>query len=220
MTTPIVDTATTVITVAVLGFMAYRLVGGLRVARSRGGRIVMRSVLERIGWRHVWPVPVVLAGVLVAAGLLVQVPLLSWGWWGALGGVGNPVFGSTDTTSGTLLEWIVPALFITLLIPALPLFAHTEERMFRAGAERWSRRRRWLKTIQFGLVHALIGIPIGVALALSIGGAYFMYVYLREFRRSASRVDATLESATAHTVYNGVIIAFVMIGLVVEQLLI
>ncbi len=179
----------------------------------------MREVLHRIGWRHVWPVPLTLTLVLVGASVLVQVPLLSWGWWTALGGVGNPVFGSTDATAGTLLEWVVPVAFMALLVPALPLFAHAEERMFRAGAERWTGRKRCLKTLQFGAVHALIGIPIGVALALSIGGAYFMLVYLREFRRSGSRADATFESATAHTVYNGVIIAVVMIGLVVELLL-
>lgn len=179
----------------------------------------MREVLHRIGWRHVWPVPLTLTLVLVGASVLVQVPLLSWGWWTALGGVGNPVFGSTDATAGTLLEWVVPVAFMALLVPALPLFAHAEERMFRAGAEGWTGRKRCLKTLQFGAVHALIGIPIGVALALSIGGAYFMLVYLREFRRSGSRADATFESATAHTVYNGVIIAVVMIGLVVELLL-
>ena len=46
--------------------------------------------------------------------------------------------------------------------------------MFRTGAERWSTGRRALKVLQFGMVHALIGIPIGAAMALSIGGAYFM----------------------------------------------
>ena len=66
--------------------------------------------------------------------------------------------------------------------------------------------------MQFGLVHALIGIPIGAALALSIGGAYFMRVYLREFARTGSSNEATLESTTAHTVYNGVIIGVVIIA--------
>ncbi|MEN9506641.1 MAG: hypothetical protein RI958_2567 [Actinomycetota bacterium] len=219
MPAPTIDTATTVITVAVLAFMVYRLIGGIRVSRTQRGRLVVRAVRQRIGWRHVWPVPLVLTAVLVAAGALVQVPVMSWGWWSALGGVGNPVFGSTTATEGTLLEWVVPLVFMALLVPALPLFAHAEERMFRAGAEHWSRRRRVLKTLQFGAVHAVIGIPIGVAIALSIGGAYFMRVYLREFRRSGSRAEATAESATAHTVYNGVIIGIVIIGFVVDLLL-
>jgi hypothetical protein len=71
-----------------------------------------------------------------------------------------------------------------------------------------------LKTLQFGLVHALIGIPIGAAMALSIGGAYFMYVYLRQFARTGSANDATLESTTAHTAYNGLIIVMVLLAIV------
>jgi len=213
-----VDIATTVLSVAVLGFMGFRLIGGLRVARSGRGRLVVLAVRSRIGWRHVWPVPIVLALVLVAATALMAVPGLDWGWWSALGGVGNPVFGSTDTTAGTPLEWVVPLVFLGLLVPALPLFANAEERMFRQGAEEWTTWHRIRRTVQFGLVHALIGIPIGAAMALSIGGAYFMVVYLRSFRRTGSVQEATLESTTAHTVYNGVIIGVVIIALVLTAL--
>jgi hypothetical protein len=78
--------------------------------------------------------------------------------------------------------------------------------MFRTGAQFWSRRRRALKVLQFGLIHAVIGIPIGVALALSVGGAYFMYVYLRSFALTGSSSEATLESTRAHTAYNATII--------------
>jgi hypothetical protein len=162
----------------------------------------------------VWPVPVLLAVVLAAATLAMQVPGLDWGWWTALGGDGNPVFGSSQATAGTSLEWIVPLVFMTMLLPALPLFANAEERIFRAGAEHWSLARRVAKTLQFGMVHALIGIPLGAALALSIGGAYFMWVYLREFATTGSRQAATLESTTAHTVYNGVIIVLVYITVI------
>lgn len=214
----VTSTLTTVLTVAVLAFMGIRLVSGVRVARSRRGRDIVGAVRGRLGWRHLAPVPVVLAAVLVSASLLMQVPGLDWGWWSALGGEGNPVFGSTETTSGTWLEWTIPAVFVLLLLPALPLFAHAEERMFRTAAETWSPVRRVGKVVQFGLAHALIGIPIGAALALSIGGAWFMWVYLREFRRSGSRADATLESATAHTAYNGSIIAVVVIALAVTAL--
>jgi hypothetical protein len=213
-----VDIATTVLSVAVLGFMGFRLIGGLRVARSGRGRLVVLAVRSRIGWRHVWPVPIVLALVLVAAAALMALPGLDWGWWSALGGVGNPVFGSTDTTAGTPLEWVVPLVFLGLLVPALPLFANAEERMFRQGAEEWTTWHRIRRTVQFGLVHALIGIPIGAAMALSIGGAYFMLVYLRSFQRTGSVQEATLESTTAHTVYNGVIIGVVIIALVLTAL--
>ncbi len=213
------DVVTTLLSLAVLGFMATRLVTGVRVSRSTSGRAVVRAVRRRIGWRHVWPVPIVLFVVIVSASAAMLVPGLDWGWWSAIGGEGNPVFGSTDQTAGTVWEWIIPTVFIALLLPALPLFAHAEERLFRRGAEGWGSGKRALKTVQFGLVHALVGIPIGAALALSIGGGYFMSVYLRAFRRSGSIDDATMESTTAHTVYNGVIIGVVLVALALTAVL-
>ncbi|MBI4932682.1 MAG: hypothetical protein HY828_02315 [Actinobacteria bacterium] len=205
-----------IVTYAVLGFMGVRLVSGLRTSRSASGKLLVVDVVRGIRWRHVWPVPFVLPIVLTAATVLMSVPALSWGWWSAFGGDGNPVFGSSDTTVGTAWEWIIPMVFMCLLLPALPLFAYAEERLFRLGAERWSWPRRVFKVLQFGLVHAIIGIPIGAALALSLGGAYFMAVYLRSWHRSPSRREATLESTRAHTVYNGFIVVLVLVAVTYE----
>ncbi|HEX3088137.1 MAG TPA: hypothetical protein VHQ23_05745, partial [Ilumatobacteraceae bacterium] len=151
----------------------------------------------------------VLGGVLLVAIPLLMVPVLRWGWWSALGGDGNPIFGSNEATTGTVWEWLIPLVFMTLVVAALPLFANAEERMFRTGAQYWSGRRRALKVLEFGLIHAVIGIPIGVALALSVGGAYFMSVYLRAFAATGSSDEATLESTRAHTAYNALIITSV-----------
>ncbi len=201
---------TNVLTFAVLGFMGVRLATGLRISMRRNGRSLVREIVTGIRWRHVWPIAVVLPAVVLVASVLMSVPGLDWGWWSMLGGEGTPVFGSSSTTVGTVWEWLVPLLFITMLVPALPLFAHAEERMFRAGAEVWSPTRRAWKVVQFGLAHALIGIPLGAALALSVGGAYFMAVYLRAWRRVPSRRAATMESARAHTAYNALIVLLVM----------
>src|SRR4029079_4807060 len=105
----------------------------------------------------------------------------------------NPVLGATDRTAGTALDWLIPVVFLLLLVPALPLFAEAEERMFRAGAEHWTTGRRVRRAVAVGLVHALIGIPIGVAMALSIGGLYFTWRYLK---------GGILESTRAHLAYN------------------
>ena len=213
------DLALNVLTVAVLGFMAVRLVGGVRSSRSANGKALISDVVRRVGWRHVWPVPLLLVTVVGVATALMQLPGLSWGWWSMLGGTGNPVFGSSDTTTGTVWEWLVPVVFMALLLPALPLFAYAEERIFRAGAEGWSTRRRAFKVMQFGLVHALIGIPLGAALALSIGGVYFMRVYLSAYRRVPSRREATLESTAAHTAYNGLVVLLVLVALGLDAVL-
>ncbi len=215
MSTPV----NTTFTVAALAFVGVRLVGGVRRSVARDGRTLIISIVRGVRWRHVWPVPFVLASVVAAATALVRIPGLQWGWWTALGGEGNPVFGTSSSTNGTVWEWLVPALFMVMLVPALPLFAYAEERMFRQGAQHWNRQRRAFKVVQFGLIHALIGIPIGTALALSLGGAYFMFTYVRSYRVHGSAHEATLESTRAHVTYNGLIIVVVIVTVVLDALM-
>lgn len=203
-----------VLTAAVLGFVGYRLVGAAHYTTGRAGRERTMRLVKGIRWRHVLPVPVLLAAVLGLASLLLLVPGLSWGWWSAIGGVGNPVTGGTEEVAGTPLEWLLPLLFLLLLLPSVPLFAHREEEIFRRGAERWSWPRRIAMALAFGLAHALVGIPLAVALALAVGGAWFQACYLAEYRRTGDRELATLESARAHTAYNLTILAVVVLATV------
>ena len=200
-----------VLSVVVLAVVGVRLVQAVTLSRSQRGRSLSREIWTRLRWRHIWPVPFVLTGVLLVAIPLLFVPVLRWGWWSALGGDGNPIFGSSSTTMGTVWAWLIPLVFMALVLLALPLFANAEERMFRMGAQRWSTRQRVVKVLQFGLIHAVIGIPIGVALALSVGGAYFMAVYLRSYALTGSVNEATLESTRAHTAYNALIILTVAV---------
>jgi hypothetical protein len=203
------------LTVAVLAFVGTRLFAGARYALRPEARSHVVQIVRGIRARHVLLAPVALALVITAASLLIQVPGLDFGWWTAIGGGGNPVTGVTSTTSGSPLEWIVPAAFLALLVPALPLFAEREERMFRLGAEHWSTGRRIWRGVQFGLVHAIIGIPIGVALALSIGGWYFTAMYLRGYGQAHDPEAGVLESTRAHLTYNAEVLIIVGLALIV-----
>jgi hypothetical protein len=199
-----------VATIAVLAFVGVRIAGGTRIALSGRGRSHVGLLVRGLRPRHfLFALP---AFVLTATAviILVQLPLLDWGWWSALGGFGNPVTGSTERTTGTPLEWIVPLIFLTMLLPALPLFAEAEERMFRLGAERRSRWGRLRRSVEFGLVHAIIGIPIGAALGLSVGGMYFTWSYLRVFEKTGDPQAAMQESTRAHTAYNATVIALIV----------
>ena len=190
------------LTVAVLALVGTRLVSVFtQAARTERMRRHILDILRGLRLHHFLLVPPVLALIIAVFSLLLRIPGMSFGWWTAIGGQGNPVLGATDKTNGTPLEWIIPLVFVVLLIPILPLFAEREEVMFRQGAEHWSWAHRAYKCLQFGAVHALIGIPIGVALALSIGGAYFMAAYLRAYRRHGPEA-ALLESTRSHTAYN------------------
>ncbi len=199
------------LTFAALAFVGVRLFGGTRLMARRDVRHHVLGILRGLRLRHFlwcWPV---LFTVLVVASALMLVPGLSWGWWSAIGGVGSPVLGVSSRDSGGPLEFILPAVFVAMLLPALPLFAEAEEQRFRRGAERWSTRRRVGRAVQFGMVHCLIGIPIGVGMALSIGGAYFTWCYLRGFRAGGSPAAGVAESTRAHLAYN--LTVFVIIAL-------
>jgi hypothetical protein len=151
--------------------------------------------------------------VAATAYALLGVPGFDVGWWSAIGGQGNPVTGATDRTAGTSLDVLLPLVFAALLVPGLPLFAAAEERAFRLGAEGWSTSRRILQGVAFGAVHAIVGIPIGVALALSVGGWWFTAVYLWGFRRGGRPV-ALREATLAHLSYNAAVLSLLVASVV------
>ena len=202
-----------VLTVAVFAYVGTTLVRGARTALRTSARRRSIDLLRGLRLRHFLPTPIVLGLVLGTFAALYQVPPLRWGWWTAIGGHGNIVFGSTDATQGSFLEWLVPLLFICLLVPALPVFVELEERRFRSGAESWSTPRRAWRGVQFGLLHLIVGIPLAAALALSVGGWWFTAVYLRSYRKGGRRA-ALDESTRAHLGYDLSIIAVVAVGVV------
>ena len=204
------DAVVGVLTVAVLGWVGTNLALSARTAVRR--RSHTASLLRGVRLRHVWPAPFVLAVVLAVFGLLWLAPPLRVGWWSLLGGEGNIVFGTTEQTTGTVWEVLVPLVFLALLLPALPLLVEAEERRFRRGAETWSNGKRFVRGLQFGLVHLVVGIPVAAALALSVGGWWFTWVYLRAHRRTGSQNAALAESTRAHLGYDLVVVALVALS--------
>lgn len=190
------------VTVVVLGFFGSRLFVSFRRSLASDARSHAMELVRGLRPRHFLPVPLVLVLVVLAAFGLTSLPILGFGWWTAIGGQGNPAFGVTERTAGTAFEVIVPLVFVLLLLPALPLLVEREEIAFRLGAESWSTPKRIGKALLFGVVHALVGIPIGVAIALSIGGAAFTLAYLRAWRATGMRREALAESTRLHLAYN------------------
>jgi len=204
------------LTALVLTLVGVRLVTVARVSvRTRSRSFAIARGLRP---RHFLMALPVLVLVLVVASALIQIPGLSFGWWTAIGGQGNPVTGVTTSTGSSKLSLVIPAAFAVLLFIGLPLFVEREEEMFRLGAEQRSRRENARKAVTFGLVHAVVGIPIGVALALSIGGFYFTWAYLRMWRRTGA-VDAALgESIRCHLSYNLIIVTLLVVYVTVAAL--
>ncbi len=200
-------------TVAVLAFIGFRLVEASRYATTRHARRHSVEILRSLRPHHFLLAVPVLGLVITAFAVLLQIPGLSFGWFTAIGGEGNPVFGSSKSTAGTPLEVVIPLVFMALLIPALPLLVEREEQIFRRGSEHRTTAGRIWRGILFGAVHAVIGIPIGAALALSIGGWYFTWAFLRGYR-AGGETEALLESTRSHLAYNAIIVTLVLVGIV------
>jgi hypothetical protein len=200
------------LTVAVLAFVGFRLADAARQTLS--SRSEVWPLVAGLRPRHFLRAIPVLGAVLLVATPLLQVPGLDFGWWTALGGQGNPVVGvgRPEATPG-VFETLVPVVFVTLLIIGLPLLVEGEEWVFRRGAQHRTRAANARRSVLFGLVHAIVGIPIGVAMALSVGGFYFTWAYLRVWRRTGSEEAALAESTRSHLAYNLVIAAIVIAAL-------
>lgn len=201
-----------VLSLAVLAFVGFRLTDAARHAyrdRTRVWRLVaglrIRHFLTAV------PILVVVVATFIA---LAELPGLSWGWWSAIGGTGNPAFGGAPEGSAGPFEVVIPIVFAGLLLIGLPLLVEGEEWIFRRGAEHRSRAANGRRSVLFGLVHALIGVPLAAALALSVGGFYFTGAYLRAYRATGSADAALDESTRSHLAYNLDVLAVVVVGLV------
>ena len=113
--------------------------------------------------------------------LLLQVPILRYGWWKLLGGEGNALLGQTGFNG---LGWQVASLAIPVGIFVLvPDLAYGEELAFRHGTDWMSRTERLLRQFRFGISHCLMGVPLAAGIALTLSGYYYQTIYLRALRR-------------------------------------
>jgi hypothetical protein len=203
---------TDLLSLVVLAFVGVRLFDAARISMSRRRRVVW--LVRGLRGRHfAWALPVWIGVAAIALGLS-YVPGLDFGWWTAIGGNGNPVLGSSSGSDGHGLVTWLPLLFIPMLLVAMPLLVEREERLFRAGAEHRTAFGNVRRALVFGLVHAVVGIPICAALGLTLGGVYLTDRYLRTWRVSRSSDVAIVESTRCHLAYN-----YTILGLAVPLLL-
>src|SRR2546426_1912737 len=82
-----------VATFAVLAFVGVRIATGTRIALSGQGRQHVVEIVRGLRVRHFVLAMPALVAVITAVIALLEIPFLDWGWWTALGGLGNPVTG-------------------------------------------------------------------------------------------------------------------------------
>ena len=164
------------------------------LVRAVGGR--ERRAESATLVRRLRPAPFVanlpaIAAVMVAFGLLYQVPWLQWGWYTLV--AGTP--GNAMVASATSSLWVF-APFLVLLVVAMPQLVLAEEEAFRDDTRSWAQAAR--RSVVFGLMHCVVGVPIAAGLALTIAGLWFSHQYFR---------GGTQRSALYHLAWNYLLVA-------------
>jgi hypothetical protein len=160
-----------VVVLATLGWEALRL-------RDPDERRRYGAVIAQMRW---WMVPTVLAllGAVLCVYLgLARVSLFRLSWWCAIGGAGNPVLGRAPGA-----PWWATGAFALCFACLVPRLAYLEEEVFRSGSEEHGTVRVLGTSVLFGLMHAVVGVPLGAALALSIAGVAYHGAYRVGFTR-------------------------------------
>lgn len=98
-------------------------------------------------------------------------------------------------------------LFVIILAFNLPQFAGIEEHWFREGLLSW--KSALIMSLALGMVHCLVGVPIGAGVAISFAGLWFSYQYF----------NGGVELSTVHhTTYNLVAISLLFFVLLVAHI--
>lgn len=155
--------------------------------------------------------------ITIAAVLIMNVPGLKYGWAHLFYERGGNVLiaPATDLSSSENMPLrVIPVLFCLLLLFIAPFLAKYEEEIFRNGYTEWKDIFR--QSVIFGLVHCIVGIPIGAGLALIIPGMFFGYQYKRAFEESLgghieAEEEGLMASTAYHSMYNIIIFTLLLI---------
>ena len=152
--------------------------------------------------------------VFVTIGTLASIGLpkfMTWSWISMLGD------GGANTPSGNIMaapfksgSVIIISIFWLLLTLALPYLAKGEEKTFRSLV--FSTKGRIITSIKFGLIHMVVGVPLFIALILSVAGYIFSIFYVKAFSKAAKVNPYTADevavnvSTSVHAKYNFLLI--------------
>jgi len=113
----------------------------------------------------------------------------------------------TPFSSGSL---IIVIGFWFLLSLALPYLAKSEEKSFRSLV--FGTKNRIITSIKFGLIHMIVGVPLIIALVLSVIGYIYSIFYVTAFNKAIKVNPNTADevalnvSTSVHSKYNFILI--------------
>lgn len=177
---------TAVLRLAIAGWVLVALGRAARGAWAHRGLLV--TVWARVGIGHVVGSTVLVAATVALANLLItHVPGMDIGLGRLLGTSSNAVFtpleealARTGPAPANDPDWVLAGLASAFLLPLLvllPWLAFVEEEVFRAGLEDASPARELGRALTFGLVHLVVLVPLGAALAVGACGYVYGTIY-------------------------------------------
>lgn len=142
------------------------------------------------------------ATLITAVVLINSFPIMKHGW--------SSLFFGKSINIATAPMSIIESSFITIafvlfLIVLIPFLAYQEELLFRHNKNKLS--QILISSFLFGIAHCIVGVPIGIGLALVISGLLYSYAYHN------SRGNSPLMYSTAyHTMYNWTICLMLLLS--------
>lgn len=116
-------------------------------------------------------------------------PLARWSWLLLLQSPAHPEPQAGNLmTAGIKIPWFALAFF-PLLALNIPRLAKREEEVFRHRIR--SVPEAVLKSVKFGFVHAVVGVPLAFCVALILPGLVFSWVYTKGGTRLSTAWHAT-----------------------------
>lgn len=203
---------------ALFAFAFANVADALYANRDKGRTIL--SVYQRFSWGMFAQCLGVLFLTITAGILLVVfVPGMNWGWSNLFldKAVNVMIAPALPEPGASVWAKVLPVLFIVMFIPVMPIFAATEENMFRSGHTSWKAIAK--QSVKFGLVHCIVGIPIGAGFALIIPGFFYAYHYRKAFLANEHHgiliadCFGVASSTAYHTMYNSIVLSGLAVGL-------
>ena len=153
-------------------------------------------------WDWLWSFLLVIS-VFISVGFIIYLEPPAWlkfSWISFISGGQSQNLVTSPMSSGFTPIVLV---FWALMVFSLPYLAKMEEIMFREGVIDLGARIK--KSIIFGMVHMVMGIPLFVAMLLCITGFIFSIRYCKVYGILGSE-EALLASTSLHMKYNFILI--------------
>lgn len=190
------------ISVVYYGWIAFLAISGVRyLLKNREWITYYRNI--NIGL-YIYILPVIALIIWVFMGLYNLNPVIFGASW--IRSVGHLLGKDLNSTNINVVGTNIPVFGIILcllLMVQLPSWAHAEERLFREGTQNWFDGS--IRSVGFGLVHMIVGVPFGAALALTFAGLLFTYMYFK---------GGIALSTQTHFQYNLALFSILLVGAV------